>query len=213
MTRSANRARPQAGAAGLLLPVAEQIFRGDTPVRIRAWDGTEAGPDGAPVLVLRTPRALRRMMWHPGELGIAQAYVTGELDVEGDLIEGLRAVWAAGGRAGLTGGARPGSSDRPATSRAGRRGPARLPAGAWAAAARAALRLGIPGLPPRPPAAQARVSGRLHSKRRDQAVIAHHYDVPVGFYQLILDPSLAYSGADWGHAGASYPLACAQRAG
>ena len=211
MTRSATRARPQAGAAGLLLPVAEQIFRGDPPVRIRAWDGTEAGPDGAPVLVLRTPQALRRMMWHPGELGIAQAYVTGELDVEGDLIEGLRAVWAASSRAGLTGGGRTGSSDRPATSRAGRRGPARLPAGAWAAAARAALRLGIPGLPPRPPAPQARVSGRLHGKRRDQAIIARHYDVPVGFYQLILDPSLAYSGADWGHAGASYPLACAQR--
>ena len=90
MTRAVTRARPRAGAAGLLLPVAEQIFRGEPLVRIRAWDGSEAGPDGAPVLVPRTPQALRRMMWHPGELGIAQAYVTGELDVEGDLTEGLR---------------------------------------------------------------------------------------------------------------------------
>ncbi len=90
MTRPATRTGPGPGAAGLLLPVAEQIFRGDPPVRIRAWDGSAAGPDGAPVLVLRTPQALRRMMWHPGELGIAQAYVTGELDVEGDLTEGCR---------------------------------------------------------------------------------------------------------------------------
>jgi cyclopropane-fatty-acyl-phospholipid synthase len=195
VTRSATRGGPRAGAAGLLLPVAEQIFGGEPPVRIRAWDGSEAGRDGAPVLVLRTPQALRRMMWHPGELGIAQAYVTGDLDVEGDLIEGLRAVWQAGSPAG----------------RAGRRGPARLPASAWTAAARAALRLGVPGPPPKPPAAQARVAGRLHSKRRDQAVIAHHYDVPASFYQLILDPSLAYSCADWGHAGADYPLASAQR--
>jgi cyclopropane-fatty-acyl-phospholipid synthase len=195
VTRSATRARPRAGAAGLLLPVAEQIFGGPPPVRIRAWDGSEAGRDGGPVLVLRTRQALRRMMWHPGELGVAQAYVTGELDVEGDLIEGLRAVWRAGSVAG----------------RPGRRGAARLPASAWTAAARAALQLGIPGPPPKPPAAQARVAGRLHSRRRDQAVIAHHYDVPAGFYQLILDPSLAYSCADWGHAGAGYPLASAQR--
>ena len=191
MTRSVTRERPQADAAGLLLPVAEQLFRGEPPVRIRAWDGSEAGPDGAPVLVLRTPQAVRRMRWHPGEFGIAQAYVTGELDVEGDLTEGLRGAWAASGRAGLTGGGRTGPADPASTSRAGRRGPARLPAGAWAAAARAALRLGIRGLPPRPPAAQARVAGRPHSKRRDQAVIAHHYDLPVSFYQLILDPSLA----------------------
>jgi cyclopropane-fatty-acyl-phospholipid synthase len=216
MTRSAVRARPRAGAAGLLLPVAEQLFRGEPPVRIRAWDGSEAGPACAPVLVLRTPRALRRMLWHPGELGLAQAYVTGELDVEGDLTESLRAVWRAGRRAGLTGGRETGpTGSRQAGPTAGhaqgRRGPARAPVTAWASAARAAVQLGVPGLPPRPPAAQARVAGRRHGKRRDQAVIAHHYDVPAEFYQLILDPSMAYSCADWARAGAGYPLADAQR--
>jgi cyclopropane-fatty-acyl-phospholipid synthase len=208
------RVRPRAGAAGLLLPVAERLFRGEPPVRIRAWDGSEAGPAGAPVLVLRTPQALRRMLWHPGELGIAQAYVTGELDVDGDLTEGLRAVWRASREAGMTADRGAGlTGDRgagPGGGRAGR-GPARLPVSAWTAAARAALQLGIGGPPPKPPAAQARVSGRLHSKRRDQAVIAHHYDVPAGFYQLILDPSMAYSGADWARAGAGYRLADAQR--
>jgi cyclopropane fatty-acyl-phospholipid synthase-like methyltransferase len=42
-------------------------------VRIRTWDGSEAGPDGGPVVLLRSPRALRRLLWHPGELGLVQA--------------------------------------------------------------------------------------------------------------------------------------------
>jgi cyclopropane-fatty-acyl-phospholipid synthase len=70
----------------------------DLPVRLRAWDGSEAGPlepaDG-PVLVARSPRALQRILWHPGELGLARAYVSGDLDVEGDLTDGLRRVHAA----------------------------------------------------------------------------------------------------------------------
>ena len=60
------------------------------PVRLRAWDGSEAGPADAPVLVVRSPRALSRILWRPGELGLARAYVSGDLDVDGDLTEGLR---------------------------------------------------------------------------------------------------------------------------
>ena len=51
------------------------------PVRLQVWDGSVAGPEDAPLVVLRSPDALRRLLWHPGELGAAQAYVTGELDV------------------------------------------------------------------------------------------------------------------------------------
>ena len=78
----------------------------DLPVRLRAWDGSEAGPlgplDGSrvPVLVARSPRALQRILWRPGELGLARAYVSGDLDVEGDLTDGLRRVRAAWGRPG-----------------------------------------------------------------------------------------------------------------
>ena len=36
-----------------------------------------------PLVELRSPDAVRRLLWHPGELGAAQAYVTGELDVPG----------------------------------------------------------------------------------------------------------------------------------
>ncbi len=52
-------------------------------MRLRAWDGSEAGPADAPLVELRSADAVRRMLWHPGELGAAQAYVTGELDVPG----------------------------------------------------------------------------------------------------------------------------------
>ncbi|MGO9294993.1 MAG: SAM-dependent methyltransferase, partial [Streptosporangiaceae bacterium] len=76
--------------------------------------------------------------------------------------------------------------------------------------ARAASALRLPGRPPPPPAAEARVSGRLHSQSRDRAVISHHYDVPAEFYELILDPSMAYSSGLWDRAGAD--LAQAQQA-
>ena len=62
-------------------------------LRLRAWDGSEAGPEKAPVVVIRSPRALQRIPWRPGELGLARAYISGDLDIEGDLTDGLRRVW------------------------------------------------------------------------------------------------------------------------
>src|SRR5215470_2690963 len=63
----------------------------ELPIRIRAWDGSEAGPADGPILVIRNRRALRRLLWAPGELGLARAYVTG--DVEGELVDGFRRAW------------------------------------------------------------------------------------------------------------------------
>jgi hypothetical protein len=86
------------GVAGELARLIAPLLGDVLPVRLRAWDGSEAGPEGAPTLVLRSPRALRRLLWHPGELGLAQAYVTGEIDVEGGaagLTDGFRRIWAA----------------------------------------------------------------------------------------------------------------------
>src|SRR6478609_10272184 len=58
----------------------------DAPVEFRAYDGTRAGPEGAPaVVVIRSPRALRRLVTAPNELGLGRAYVTGELDLDGDI--------------------------------------------------------------------------------------------------------------------------------
>jgi cyclopropane-fatty-acyl-phospholipid synthase len=164
----------------------------ELPVRVRAWDGSETGPAGAPVIVLRSPRALRRVLWRPGELGLARAYVSGDLDIEGDLTEGLRRGWQTAGAA------------RSAI------GPARW-AGLATVSAVAAKQLRILGPPPSAPDCELRHHGRPHSRARDKAVIAGHYDIPVSFYQLILDPSMAYSCAYWDEDGPDYGLADAQR--
>ena len=78
------------GAAGLIADLVRTYTGLDLPVRLRAWDGSEDGPADGPVLVARSPRALQRILWRPGELGLARAYIGGDLDVEGDLTDGLR---------------------------------------------------------------------------------------------------------------------------
>jgi cyclopropane-fatty-acyl-phospholipid synthase len=158
----------------------------DLPVRLRAWDGSEAGPAEGPVLIARSPRAVRRILWRPGELGLARAYISGDLDVEGDLTEGFRRVWSTLRKA-------PARRKTPLASL----GPIVTHAPAALAAIKAASQLNLLGPPPAPPACELRVRGRLHSRARDQAVIAGHYDLPAAFYQLILDPSMAYSCAFW----------------
>ena len=147
---------------------------GELPVRLVAWDGSAAGPSDAPRVELRSPDAVRRLLWQPGELGAAQAYVTGELYVPGDLDAALSHAFSVARDRKLRGWRRP-------------------PLPAWAHAVRTAVGLGVIGRPPAAPATQARVRGRLHSKERDRRAISHHYDLSADFYSLILDPTMAYS--------------------
>jgi cyclopropane-fatty-acyl-phospholipid synthase len=187
------------GAAGTIAWAAAQAGV-DLPVRLRAWDDSEAGPVGAPTVVLRSPLALRRALWRPGELGLARAFVSGDLDVEGDLTEGLREAWRA---------------VRATRSRRAAGGQPRWRPGRWAgavsASALAARRLGVLGPPPAPPDCEISHSGRPHSRTSDRAVIAGHYDLPVAFFRLILDPSMAYSCGYWTSDDPGYGLADAQR--
>ncbi|QFU87972.1 cyclopropane-fatty-acyl-phospholipid synthase family protein [Amycolatopsis sp. YIM 10] len=169
---------------------ARDLLGAPLPVGIRAWDGSRAGPPGV-TAVLNSRRALRRLLYAPGELGLARAYVTGDLDVEGDLAEGFRRIWA------LT---RSGAVKRT------RMEPADRARAAWLA-----LRLGVLGPPPKPPAEEARLTGRLHTPLRDRSAIAHHYDLGNAFYQLLLDESMAYSSAYWTSDRPGYDLARAQR--
>src|SRR6185312_14104389 len=59
----------------------------------------------------------------------------------------------------------------------------------------AAARRGVLGLPVAPPPEEARLRGRTHSRGRDAAAIAHHYDVSNQFYRLVLGPTMTYSCA------------------
>ncbi|MCG3752851.1 MULTISPECIES: cyclopropane-fatty-acyl-phospholipid synthase family protein [unclassified Amycolatopsis] len=156
-------------AAHRLADFAERVLGGPLPVAVRTWDGRQAGPAG-PTVVLKNRRALRWLLYSPGELGLARAYVSGDLDVEGDLTEGFRRAWAY----------------RP-----------HLSARDFGEAVRLAARLGVFGLPPKPPAEEARLRGKLHTLGRDRSAISHHYDLSNAFYQLLMDDSMAYSSGYW----------------
>ncbi|MGY1639697.1 class I SAM-dependent methyltransferase [Geodermatophilus sp. SYSU D00703] len=151
----------------------------ELPIRLRAWDGSVAGPEGAPVVAVRSRRAVRRLVWSPGELGLGRAYVAGELDLEDDVFDTLSALSSAGRLAG---------EEAPA-----------LPPAERLALVRTAASLGALGPEPAPPPEEVRLRrfGRRHSKARDAAAISHHYDLSNDFYRLVLGPSMVYSCAVW----------------
>lgn len=150
------------------------------PIRLRAWDGSEAGPEGAPLIEFASRRALRRMLWSPGQLGLSRAYVAGEISAHGDIFAAFAALSSAGKFA------EPGPF-RPLSPRE-----------VWTLV-KTGIRLGALGPNPAPPPEEAKVEkhGRRHSKKRDAAAISHHYDVGNDFYRLVLGPSLVYSCAVW----------------
>jgi len=189
--QAASRDHAANGIAPRLATFLRRLAGCEGRVTLRAFDGSEAGPAGAPTLVLRSPLALRRLMWSPGELGLADAYVTGAIDVEGDLVAVMRLMRE------LTRG-RGGSS-------------ARLTAADVLQAARLAIVTGAVGRRPPAPSCRASLSGRLHSRSRDRAAIAHHYDLSNDFYELLLDPALCYSCGYWSSDEPGYGLEQAQR--
>ena len=164
--------------AAKLLKLVEDTLNVKLPIKLRAWDGSEAGVDGAPVVVIGTKRALRHIIWKPGELGVARAYVQGDIDIEGDLAEGLRVMWDT---------VRKAREVDPDAARP-RIGIKQVTKGALLAA-----RMGALGKRPPAPAAESQLSGDLHTRERDRAAISHHYDLSNDFYELILDPRMAYS--------------------
>lgn len=163
-----------AEALGIILGTKE------IPLRLRAWDGSEAGPVNAPVIEFRSRKGLRRMLWCPNQLGLSRAYVAGDIDGPGDLFESFSVLSSVGKFAEL-------KAFRPPTL--GER---------WKLL-RTAVRVGAVGLPPAPPPEEMNVAkaGRLHSKKRDAAAVSHHYDVGNDFYALVLGPSMVYSCAVW----------------
>lgn len=179
---------PWSASKGALVSVVDVVgplvragLGANTPVLLRCWDGSEIGPPGAAVqLTFTSPRALRRLLWAPNELGFARAYVSGDVLIEGDLMVGLAAL--------------EGISDP-------QRGPGVMIDNAMRKALiGAVLRLGVVGPPPRPPTEEAKLGGlgrsrTRHSRTRDAEAIAHHYDVGNEFYELVLGPSMTYSCA------------------
>ncbi|MGH3274809.1 MAG: SAM-dependent methyltransferase, partial [Streptosporangiaceae bacterium] len=151
-----------------LAEVFERVAGPDAPVEFRAFDGSSAGAAGSPVkITIKSRAAVAYLAQAPGALGLARAYVSGHLDVAGDMYTAL---------------ARMARAQHLEWSRA-----ARL---------RLLGDLGGPRLLwPRltPPPQEVRVNsrwrmGRRHSKSRDADAISHHYDVSNTFYEWVLGP-------------------------
>jgi cyclopropane-fatty-acyl-phospholipid synthase len=162
---------PGDGVAASVAPLLAHFFAGAPPVRFEFWDGTALGPSDGNTLQVRSPHAIQRLLWSPGELGLARAFVMGDIAFEGDIFELLASLHAAS----------------PERIHVG----SRLP---WQAL-QAARRLGVISRPLPPPPEEAAPRGRLHSRSRDAQAVQHHYDVSNDFYAMVLGPAMTYSCA------------------
>ena len=141
-----------------------------------AYDGSTSGPaDAAVTLEVRTPRAVEYVASSPNQLGLARAYVSGDLEIHGDAFSALQRLY-------------PLPLDHVST--ADKIKLARTFVGK-------ALKR------PTPPPQEAVLKGGRHSKRRDAEAIHHHYDVSNVFYSWVLGPSMAYTCAVFPDANAS----------
>jgi cyclopropane-fatty-acyl-phospholipid synthase len=144
----------------------------ERPLHVELWDGTrvDASDPAAPTMRVLSPRALGHVLRAPGQLGIARAYVAGDVDTD-DLDRAIPVV----------------DNFRPPP----------LAARARARLAAAALRAMGPRALPRRPRVEARIRGRRHGRARDARAVRYHYDVPSEFFALFLDRSMTYSCALW----------------
>jgi cyclopropane-fatty-acyl-phospholipid synthase len=140
---------------------------------IRFWDGNQwPAETGSPrfTLILNHPHALRRMLQNStSDLSLCEAYIYGDLDLEGD----LEAAMPLGNRL---------MNRRWSASTMLRVG--------WNLFRMSAnVRSGRNGRRP------ANLSGALHSIERDRQAVTYHYNVSNDFYALWLDQRMVYSCA------------------
>ena len=160
---------------------------GRQPLKFTAYDGSTAGSDDAALgLDLCSPRGATYLATAPGELGIARAYISGDLQTygvhPGDPYELLKTL-----------------TDRVQF----RRPSARVLAHVVRSIGVEQL---VPIAPPpqeTPPRWRRVADGLLHSKTRDAEAIHHHYDVSNAFYEWVLGPSMTYTCAVYPNADAT----------
>ncbi|MFE3455696.1 class I SAM-dependent methyltransferase [Nonomuraea sp. NPDC059194] len=157
-----------------LASIFEKIVGANTNIAFMAYDGSKAGPDGADVRIeVKSPIAVAYLAQAPGELGLARAYVSGHIDVHGDMYTLLDRMW------NIT------TNDLTMSEKID----------AVRALGAKPLLMRVP-----PPPQEMRRStlarlGSRHAKQRDAEAIHHHYDVSNRFYEWVLGPSMAYTCA------------------
>ncbi|MDF0532061.1 class I SAM-dependent methyltransferase [Tsukamurella sp. 8F] len=170
-----------------LAEIIEKLAGGNLAIRVSAYDGSTAGPTDAQYeLELKTPRGTTYLATAPSDMGLARAYIAGDLELHGahpgDPYEPLRAL-----------------SDNLQFAR-----PTPL------LMAQIARSIGVEHFKPIAPPPQEALpkwrrfaEGLRHSKTRDAEAIHHHYDVSNRFYELVLGPSMTYTCACYPTADAS----------
>ena len=177
-----------------LAEIFELLQAEPTDLRFTAYDGSATGPEDAAITVhVATPRGAAFMATAPGSLGMARAYVGGDVFVEGihpgdpyDMLVALSRVhWR-----------RPDAYTLITIARS----------------------LGLSRLIPPPPPPQEALpdwrrllEGLRHSKERDAEAIHHHYDVSNRFYEMLLGPSMTYTCACYPTADATLEQAQAEK--
>jgi cyclopropane-fatty-acyl-phospholipid synthase len=161
-----------------LAKVFERLAGPEAPVEFTAYDGSRSGVPGAEIRFdVRSPYAMSYLLRSPGSLGLARAYVSGHIDVYGDMYAALVRM----------------SQTMAGVSNRDKLGLLRDIAGDPLLRGAVMTRL-------EPPPEEVRVhrqflSGLRHSKKRDAEAIHHHYDVSNTFYEWVLGPSMAYTCA------------------
>ena len=175
VTTTAREIETHGPIAATMKPVIEGSFGVSIPIRFQFWDGSTLNPPDRTVATLKftSADAIRRLLWMPNELGLGRAYVSGEVELEGDLFDAVTAF-------------RDAKPEVASVSRAWKVLPA---------AFKAAKRIGALGRPLPPPPEEARLHGWRHSLKRDATAVGHHYDVGNDFYRLVLGPTMTYSCA------------------
>jgi cyclopropane-fatty-acyl-phospholipid synthase len=170
-----------------LAEILELLAGGRLPLRFTAYDGSSAGPEDAPFgIELTSPRGTTYLATARGDLGLARAYIAGDIEIHGvhpgDPYELLKAL---------------------ADELVFRMPPPK-------AMARIVRSVGVEHLRPIAPPPQEVPSrlrrlttGRRHSKARDAEVIHYHYDVSNTFYEWVLGPTMTYTCACYPRAEAS----------
>ncbi|GAB4369103.1 MAG: class I SAM-dependent methyltransferase [Deltaproteobacteria bacterium] len=137
---------------------------------VRLWDGSFLPPEPGRLsrftLVIRSPAALRTLLLSPNELTLGEAFMYGEIDIEGE-------IGCAFPLADHLVRYRPRVGERFRWAKALLSLPARAPA----------LRGGL----------RVRIDGELHSIDRDRKAVTYHYDLSNDFYALWLDRRMVYS--------------------
>ncbi len=167
----------QKSVAEKMRHVLSEIFAGCRldNLTVHLWDGT-TWPDERPraaVLALKHPDSLGRMFLPGTEVGLAEAYLRNDFDIEGDFevafevgdfllsrLDDWKKKLKLGGLL------------------------IRLPEGDESSIMQRAARELLP-----------RIRGKRHSPQRDRRAVTFHYDVSNDFYQLWLDRGMVYSCA------------------